>query len=119
MSWTCKLLGSHKPDPKTLMYREIEPDFPCPEPMDIRRFEKLIMEMPEVVECDSIMGDVDYILKFLVSSLDRYQEVLERMIDADIGIAKYSSHLRSKSVKRIFDSPVLNLQGCGTDIQAL
>ena len=39
MSWTCKLLGSHKPDPKTLMYREIEPDFPCPEPMDIRRFD--------------------------------------------------------------------------------
>ncbi len=83
--------------------------------IDTRRFEKVIMNVPEVVECDSIMGDVDYILKFLVSSVDHYQQVLGQLIDADIGIVKYSSHLRSKVVKRIFDNPVLNIQDCVGD----
>ena len=37
--WVCKLLGSHKPDPKTLMYRERDPGWPCPEPNTLPRFD--------------------------------------------------------------------------------
>ena len=37
--WVCKIAGTHKPDPATLMYRETDPGFPCPNPGDYRRIE--------------------------------------------------------------------------------
>tara|TARA_B110000503_G_scaffold140694_1_gene232236 strand:- start:3162 stop:3668 length:507 start_codon:yes stop_codon:yes gene_type:complete len=77
--------------------------------IDVHRFQKAVMETPEIVECDAIMGEVDYILKFLVSSVDHYQEILDSLLESNVEIAGYRSHLRSKSIKRKSDSLILNL----------
>ena len=37
--WVCKMAGTHKPDPATLMYRERDPGWPCPDPRTIARLD--------------------------------------------------------------------------------
>lgn len=65
-----------------------------------RLFERAIADTPEVVSCEAVIGEVDYILRFVTVDIDHYQRVIERLLDADIGIRVYFSHVRSKTIKR-------------------
>ncbi len=66
---------------------------------DFHRFESAMQEVPEVVECWAVGGGMDYILKVVVSDVEAYQKLLDRLLEAGIGIDKYFGYIVTKSVK--------------------
>ena len=64
---------------------------------NFQTFEAGIADFPEVVECHLISGGYDYLLKFTCRSVADYQDSIERVIGAGLGIAKYFSYVVIKS----------------------
>jgi DNA-binding Lrp family transcriptional regulator len=51
----------------------------------------------EVLECHLVSGGYDYLLRFLTRGVNHYQEVIEELLERNIGIAKYFSYIVIKS----------------------
>ena len=64
---------------------------------DFSRFEARIAKLDEIVECHLVSGGFDYMLKFYVQSVSHYQEVIEKLLERNIGISKYFSYIVIKS----------------------
>lgn len=64
---------------------------------DFSRFETGIADFGEVVECHLVSGGYDYLLKFVCPSVAGYQDTIERILDASLGIEKYFSYIVIKS----------------------
>ncbi|MBX5137686.1 Lrp/AsnC family transcriptional regulator [Rhizobium lentis] len=62
-------------------------------------FEKRIKKTPEIVECCELAGQFDYLLKFIVTDLDRYNLLLETLLDKSVGVEKYFSYVVTRSIK--------------------
>jgi DNA-binding Lrp family transcriptional regulator len=69
---------------------------------DFARFESSIRNIDELLECHLISGGYDYLLRFMARSILHYQEVMETILERNIGIEKYFSYIVIKSpiVKR-------------------
>lgn len=76
---------------------------------DFEIFEAGIAKFPEVVECHLISGGYDYLLKFVNRSVSDYQNTVERLLDARIGIEKYFSYIVIKSPIESRDPDLENL----------
>jgi len=71
---------------------------------DIRRYEAL-------QECHLVSGGYDYLLKFVIKNVARYQELMESILDRNIGVEKYFSYI---VIKTVFDRgpvPLKSLMG--------
>lgn len=68
---------------------------------DFVRFEQYIMECQEVVECHALGGGIDYILKIITPTVERYQLLIEEMLEAQIGIDRYFTYVVTKPIKSI------------------
>lgn len=66
---------------------------------DFKRFENVIEATPQIVHCEAVIGEIDYILKFVTTDIDHYQQLIENLLEQDIGIMMYFSHVRSKEIK--------------------
>lgn len=66
---------------------------------DVKRFEDMIDSTPEVTNCWSISGGIDYMLRLIVSDVDGYQNVMERLLEQDVGIEKYFGYIVVKETK--------------------
>jgi DNA-binding Lrp family transcriptional regulator len=64
---------------------------------DFVKFESSIRNIDEVLECHLISGGYDYLVRFLCSSIQHYQELMESILDKNIGIEKYFSYIVIKS----------------------
>ncbi|WDY56792.1 Lrp/AsnC family transcriptional regulator [Pseudomonas sp. PSKL.D1] len=64
---------------------------------DFAKFESNIRLVDEVLECHLISGGYDYLVRFMTRSIQHYQEVVEELLDRNIGIAKYFSYIVIKS----------------------
>lgn len=64
---------------------------------DFRRFERTIERFDEIVECHLVSGGYDYLLKFVTRGIVHYQEVVETLLEMNIGIEKYFSYVVLKS----------------------
>ena len=64
---------------------------------DLVRFETSIRPVDEIVECHLINGGHDYLLKFITRGVQHYQELVERLLERNIGIEKYFSYIAIKS----------------------
>ncbi|CAE6714588.1 Lrp/AsnC family transcriptional regulator [Paraburkholderia nemoris] len=60
---------------------------------DFVRFEANLRDFDEIIECHLVSGGYDYLLKFLVKDIGHYQEVVEKLLDRNIGIEKYFSYI--------------------------
>lgn len=58
---------------------------------DIRRYEAL-------QECHLVSGGYDYLLKFVTRSVATYQELMETILERNIGVEKYFSYIVIKTV---------------------
>jgi len=47
----------------------------------IRIFDETIQQIPEVVECYRMSGEIDYLLKVIVSDIESYDSFYKRLID--------------------------------------
>ncbi len=43
-------------------------------------FERQVREMPEIVQCEALLGDVDYVLRILSRDVDEYQKSIEYLL---------------------------------------
>lgn len=64
---------------------------------DFVKFESFIRGVDEILECHLISGGYDYLLRFMCSSIGHYQELMESILDRNVGIEKYFSYIVIKS----------------------
>lgn len=66
---------------------------------DFKRFEEKIDQMRQVTNCWSISGGVDYMLRLVVADIDAYQDLMETLLESEIGIDKYFGYVVVKETK--------------------
>ncbi|MEW2914471.1 Lrp/AsnC family transcriptional regulator [Leisingera sp. JC11] len=66
---------------------------------DFDRFEGRIRQLDEVTECIATGGGMDYVLKIFTPSLAAFQELMEALLAADLGIDRYMTYIVTRSVK--------------------
>ena len=69
------------------------------------RFAASIVDIPEVVEFYRLSGDVDYLLKILVTDIDDYDRVYKKLI-ADTPLSDVSSSFAMERIKYTTSVPV-------------
>jgi Lrp/AsnC family transcriptional regulator, regulator of ectoine-degradation genes len=68
---------------------------------DFERFETAIQSIPEIVDCSATGGGIDYVMKLIVPDVNGYQQLMDRLLDAGIGIDRYFGYIVTKPVKSI------------------
>ena len=74
----------------------------------LRRFSEVVSDFPEVVEFYRMSGDVDYLLRVVVSDIAAYDAFYKRLI-AKIAIADVSSSFAVEQIKYTTELPLDNL----------
>ena len=64
---------------------------------DFQRFETRIAQYEELLECHLVSGGFDYLLKFAVRGIAEYQQMMEEILENNIGVTKYFSYIVIKS----------------------
>ncbi len=62
-------------------------------PADFRKFEAEVRKYEEIVECYNVSGGYDYLLKIVAPTVAYFQALMEQLLDAQIGILKFSSRI--------------------------
>lgn len=65
---------------------------------DFIKFERGIRQCEFVEECHLISGGYDYLVKFVTRSVSHYQEVIEGILERNIGVEKYFSYIVIKTL---------------------
>lgn len=76
---------------------------------DFAKFEQGIQAFEELQECHLVSGGFDYLLRFVVRSINHYQEVIDAILDRNIGVAKYFSYIVIKSPVVRMHPPIRSL----------
>ena len=73
-------------------------------PADFRKFEAAVDCHHEILEWHNVSGGYDYLLKIMAPNVGHFQELMERLLQEDIGIEKFTSRivLRQSSARRTF-----------------
>ena len=66
---------------------------------DFDRFEDRIRKLDEVAECIATGGGMDYVLKIFKPSLAAFQNLMESLLEADLGIDRYMTYIVTREVK--------------------
>lgn len=66
---------------------------------DFQRFENAMIKCPEVVDCYAVGGGIDYIVKFVTRNIEHYQDIIDHLLDDDIGIDKYFTYFITRQIK--------------------
>lgn len=67
---------------------------------DFTRFEKRVSGESMVIECYALGGGIDYSLTICAMTMGEYQGLIDRLLDAEIGIQQYYTYIITKQVKR-------------------
>ncbi|MEM6481106.1 MAG: Lrp/AsnC family transcriptional regulator [Pseudomonadota bacterium] len=81
--------------------------------IDFSRFQETVEKIDSCVECHLISGGYDYLVKFVTAGIVDYQNIVEALIDKNVGIEKYFSFVVIKTpfvkdhipLSRLFDNP--------------
>jgi DNA-binding Lrp family transcriptional regulator len=68
-------------------------------PDELRKFERQVLDVPEIVECAYITGTVDYMLKTVAADLDSYLEIINAMRESNSNIRRYETSAQVREVK--------------------
>jgi len=71
----------------------------------LKNFARVVDEIPEIVEFYRMSGDVDYMLKVVVPSIEAYDAVYKRMIKK-VDIANVSSYFAMEEIKNTTALPL-------------
>ena len=69
-------------------------------------FETAVQEVSEIVECYSITGDKDYLLRMVVKSVDQYEKLLKNRLVHLPNVASVNSAFALKQVKYTTELPL-------------
>ena len=62
-------------------------------------FEAAIQTHDEITACWALGGGFDYLMQTIVRDIDAYQRLIDALLDARIGIAKYFTYIVTKQIK--------------------
>ena len=81
-------------------------------PEDFERFEEIILDMPQVLDCHRVNGGFDYVVKFLCRDTIDFRESMDHLLVADSAILRYTSYIALKRVKLSSkEIPIYTLKG--------
>ena len=66
---------------------------------DFDRFEAFVREHDEIIECIATGGGMDYVLKIVCPSLAAFQELMDTMLEAELGVDRYMTYIGTREVK--------------------
>ena len=66
---------------------------------DFRRFESAVQARPAVQACWALGGGYDYLLQIVTRDIDAYQRLVDELLEARIGLARYFTYIVTKPVK--------------------
>ncbi|MFV0409018.1 MAG: Lrp/AsnC family transcriptional regulator [Paracoccus sp. (in: a-proteobacteria)] len=65
--------------------------------IDFARFQGALEKIDSCIECHLVSGGYDYLAKFVTAGIVDYQNIIEALIDRDIGVDKYFSFVVIKT----------------------
>jgi len=68
--------------------------------------EQATWDLPEIVDCFSMSGESDYILRIVVRSIEDYERFLKKVLLHLPGVASINSHFALKCVKKTTKLPI-------------
>ena len=68
---------------------------------DFDRFEATVMGRDEITFCVATGGGMDYVLHVFTPSLAAFQQLMEDLLAADIGIDRYMTYIATRRIKSI------------------
>lgn len=72
----------------------------------LNAFEDCVQQYPEIVECFTMGGESDYLMRILARSVADYERFLKKVLLHLPGVASMNSSFALKSVKLTMDVPV-------------
>jgi Lrp/AsnC family transcriptional regulator len=69
-------------------------------------FERASQDYPEIVECFSMSGESDYLMRIVVSSIDAYEKFLKKTLLHLPGVASINSSFALKCIKLTTALPI-------------
>ena len=83
-------------------------------PADFRKFEQAADRYDEILDWFNVSGGYDYLLKIVAPSVAHFQELMERLLQDDVGIWNFTSRivLRQRAGKRTH--PLALIAAAGT-----
>ena len=82
----------------------------------LKRFERVILARPEVMECYLMTGDADYLLRVVCADLGAYERFVLDHLTKVPGVSSIRSSFALKQVKYSTALPLLNLDRMPTDV---
>lgn len=72
-------------------------------PQDLARFVDALSKIDNVVECHFVSSGYDYLVKFMTCGIAEYQEIMEKLLDMELGLKTYFSYV-------VFKTPIMTRQ---------
>lgn len=66
---------------------------------DFDRFEAHIRALDEVIDCIATGGGTDYVMKVISPNLGAFQNLMESLLAAELGIQRYMTYIVTREVK--------------------
>lgn len=66
---------------------------------DFDNFEAVVMGRDEITQCIATGGGMDYVMHVFTPSLASFQELMDTLLDADIGIDRYMTYIVTRRIK--------------------
>jgi Lrp/AsnC family transcriptional regulator of ectoine degradation len=66
---------------------------------DFQAFERAVQPLDEIVSCWAVGGGFDYILQVVTVDIDAYQRLVDHLLEARVGLARYFTYVMTKPVK--------------------
>jgi len=64
-----------------------------------RVFETAVQRYDEIIGCWALGGGFDYLLEVVTCDIDSYQRLIDELLDAQVGLARYFTYVVTKQVK--------------------
>lgn len=81
------------------------------------RFEADLQKFPNVVECEAVLGDIDYVAIVVATSVAHYLQVMEGICAQGIADIEYTTYPVSKAIKRASKMALLDLETNPEDVR--
>jgi len=72
----------------------------------LESFESQVRDHPEIVECFSMSGESDYVMRIIAKSIEDYERFLKKVILHLPGVSSVNSSFALKRVKLTTDLPI-------------
>jgi Lrp/AsnC family transcriptional regulator of ectoine degradation len=67
---------------------------------DFDRFEAFVTAQDAIIECIATGGGMDYVMKTITPNLTTFQDLMQAMLDEELGVDRYMTYLATRRVKQ-------------------